>query len=476
MKGSGLTMTLDREGVKGGVLILCQTDRGPFDEEDIDKLERLREHAVSAVAKSNMLKQLREHNDEILSSREAMALQEKMASLGLVTAGVAHEISNPGNFTRGGVYNLEKALTRFRKFLFDLAGDDVEPEVLAELDNRFRELERFSLTIKEGTDRILELVHDLQSVSRGGHDETFTADINQGLRSTINLVKPNYYHDVVFQVELEGVLLMDCNPAKLNQVFMNLLVNACQAVRRRQESEGDRRKHEVRVRSFHEGEEIVLTFEDQGCGMPTEVMEKIFEPFFTTGRGNEGTGLGLSISHEIVRRHRGKIEVNSAPGEGTRFTLRFPAAPELEDEEEESPIQASYFSVGSWEAFRESTRAAGLDFCSMEELLGGTAPGEILWFPLEEWEQLEDGRILEEMTATHTLEGHLTAVTDLSYLNHLGPFSITADDFAAFLEEYRDQFQERFFNGDVILFEAEKRWLWLFHHEGRYATLPVSPA
>ncbi len=251
-----------------------------------------------------------------------------MASLGTLTAGVAHEINNPANFAHVGAQALGNDLERFRQFLFKLAGDDTDPAVLASINKRIDDLTAQVSTIIEGTTRIRNLVLDLRTFSRLDQTQAHTQTISIGhsLRSTINLVRTQYANTAVIDSDLAVDPLIECRPAELNQVFMNLIVNACQAIETKRKSGGLDTPGRLSIRSRIENQWLALDFEDNGIGIPQAVIDRIFEPFFTTKTVGDGTGLGLSISFGIIDKHHGNIRVTSREGEGSCFTLMLPLA------------------------------------------------------------------------------------------------------------------------------------------------------
>jgi signal transduction histidine kinase len=267
---------------------------------------------------------LHEAMTELQSTQQQLILQEKMASIGTLTAGVAHEINNPTNFAHAGVQALGTKLERFRQFLFEIAGDDADPRVLATLNERCDELHAQLATILEGTTRIRDLVKDLRTFSRLDEADKKPVPIGDSLYSTINLVRTQYADRTLITCRLDANPVLDCWPAQLNQVFMNLIVNACQAIERKQRDRSDTALGHLQISSRLERDQLVLEFRDDGCGMSEAVAKRIFEPFFTTKAEGEGTGLGLSISFGIIKRHQGSIRVQSVEGSGSCFTIELP--------------------------------------------------------------------------------------------------------------------------------------------------------
>lgn len=277
--------------------------------------------ASTAIALDNA-----ENHRKLKENQDQMVMQEKMASLGTLTAGVAHEINNPTNFAHVSAQNLEFDLNRFKSFLFELAGDDAETEILESFNEQFEPLFKHLSTIKDGTDRIKGIVKDLQAFTR--HDKAGTQKIHiaDSLSSTIKLVQAQYKESTEFIENYPFNPQIECWPAQLNQVYMNLLVNACHAIDKRKQNGEPELKGMVEVSTSQKDEHLIIAFKDNGCGMEPATRSKLFEPFFTTKEVGKGTGLGLSISFGIIQKHDGDIVVESQPGVGSTFIIRLPCA------------------------------------------------------------------------------------------------------------------------------------------------------
>lgn len=273
---------------------------------------------------NDTLKQLEEQNNHIKKAQSHLIQSEKLASLGTVVAGIAHEINNPVTFIYNGAYNLSRLLRELREFLLNLA-KQAEDEGAAEIFEEqfiplFQELESVSV----GSQRVQKIVLSLRTFSRLDEGERKRTQLVDGLKSTLNLVIPNYHEQVSFSTNFQDDPELECWPAELNQVFMNLIINACQAIRMRQEEENDPTPGKLKVSSIVENRHLKIEFEDTGCGIPEEIQKNIFDPFFTTKKIGEGTGLGLSISFGIVKKHEGKIQIQSGIEEGSKFSILLP--------------------------------------------------------------------------------------------------------------------------------------------------------
>jgi two-component system NtrC family sensor kinase len=251
---------------------------------------------------------------------------EKMASIGKLAAGIAHEINNPVAFVSGNLEFLGECvndLIRLAKTYDAAPLPEQFRAQIAELKQQIgydRMLEDLTGALSDcqtGADRVREIVQNLRTFSRLDEAEVKRTNVHEGLDSTIRLLS-RYFGGggPVLVREYGSVPEIDAFSARLNQVWMNLLVNAAQAVGR---SPG-----EVRVRTFADESSVIVAISDTGSGIAKEDLNKIFDPFFTTKPVGEGTGLGLSITFGIVERHNGRIEVQSEPGKGTTFSVILP--------------------------------------------------------------------------------------------------------------------------------------------------------
>lgn len=253
---------------------------------------------------------------------------EKMAAVGQLAAGVAHEINNPVGFVSSNLGSLDLYVKR----LFDLlaAYEELEQALpadhparmavtrareAAEIDYLRQDIPDLLRESEDGLARVKRIVNDLKNFSRNDEGEWQDADLNGGLESTLNVVWNELKYKAHVVRELGELPPVRCIPAQINQVFMNLLVNAAQAI----EGSGT-----ITLRSGADDANAWIEIADTGKGMTPEVMARIFEPFYTTKPIGKGTGLGLSISADIMKRHRGSLAVRSQIGEGTCFRLELP--------------------------------------------------------------------------------------------------------------------------------------------------------
>jgi two-component system NtrC family sensor kinase len=273
------------------------------------------------------LMELEKAHADLKMTQAKIVQQEKMASIGQLAAGVAHEINNPMGFISSNLGTLSKYLERMDEFIRTqsaavekLQDKGIVEEILGtrkslKLDYILedgRDLIKESL---DGAERVRTIVKNMKSFSRVDEAECKPADINECILSTINIVWNELKYRASLIKELGDIPLTKCYPQQINQVIMNLLVNAAHAI----ENQG-----EITVRTWHDNESIFASVSDTGCGMVPEVVNRIFEPFFTTKEVGKGTGLGLSITYDIIKAHKGEINVESEPGKGTTFTIRLP--------------------------------------------------------------------------------------------------------------------------------------------------------
>ena len=275
-----------------------------------------------AVGKLSLLQQ------QLMESQNQLVQSEKMASLGTLVAGVSHEINNPVAFTLGGALNLQQRFHELRDFFLAMAGEDAEKAVLELFEEKFAPIFSNLNSILEGAQRIKVIVGDLRTFSRIDGAAKERVQLSKNLRSTLSLVKAQFKHDISFHFDCQSDPEILCWPGQLNQVFMNMVVNACHAILKRKAADPTAPAGELRIKMSKQEGELVLSFFDNGCGMTENVKAKIFEPFFTTKGVGEGTGLGLSLSFGIVEKHNGRISVESTPNQGTIFKIFLPLSNE----------------------------------------------------------------------------------------------------------------------------------------------------
>ncbi len=275
---------------------------------------------------------------DLQDTQTQLVSAEKMASLGQLTAGIAHEINNPINFVVSSITPLRRDIADMKELLdkYEQITPKTELEPKLQEINKLRkeididfvkeEIEMLLKGINDGASRTAEIVKSLRTFSRVDESDLKRADLNEGLASTIVILTQQWSGKIELVKNFGSIPMIECYPGKLNQVFMNILNNAIFAVQAHPQPQ---HKGVITVTTSEENSNVVIRIKDNGMGMPEEVRRKIFEPFFTTKDVGKGTGLGLSITYSIIEKHSGTIEVVSAPGEGAEFIIRLPIVDEF---------------------------------------------------------------------------------------------------------------------------------------------------
>jgi signal transduction histidine kinase len=281
-------------------------------------------YTAIALANADAHGKLSAAHRQLQETQQQMVLQDKMAGLGTLTAGVAHEINNPTNFVHVAAQNQRIDLAEFEQFVTDLVEQDAGEEILQAFRQRFARLADNVNTMLNGTGRIKGIVRDLRAFTRLDEAEKKAVCLADCLRSTLNLVRASWIDKVEFITELQDDSILECWPALLNQVFMNLLVNACQAIDEKIRHDGPGSRGKLWLRLLREGDFWLIEIEDNGVGIDEARQARIMEPFYTTKEVGSGTGLGLSIAFGIVQKHGGSLEFASTLGVGSCFSIRLP--------------------------------------------------------------------------------------------------------------------------------------------------------
>jgi len=264
--------------------------------------------------------------ENLKQAQSQLVQSEKMASLGQLVAGIAHEINNPVNFISAGVDSLSTNLEEIRQVLdiyHKITADNVEDKLKeieelkakVEYKEAIREINKLIESIKNGTNRTTEIVKGLRTFSRLDEDILKIADIHEGLDSTLILLHNKYKNRIEIVKKYGNIPLIECYPGQLNQVFMNILSNAVDAI----DDKGT-----ITISTSISDRFIKVSIKDTGQGIPENIKEKIFDPFFTTKGVGKGTGLGLSITQSIIEKHKGSISIKSEDGKGTEFIILLP--------------------------------------------------------------------------------------------------------------------------------------------------------
>jgi signal transduction histidine kinase len=330
-----LAVPLMRDGAVEGVLLLGRPSAGAFGQRQVDLVQTFADQAVIAIENVRLFEQVRERTkelsqslDELRTAQDRLVQTEKLASLGQLTAGIAHEIKNPLNFVNN--------FSALSAELIDELNEVLEP---APLDDKIREeITELTHMLKGNLEKVVQhgkradsIVKNMLLHSREGSGEHRPVDINAIVEESLNLA----YHGARaeksgFNITLKRELdpdagMIDLYPQEITRVFLNLISNGFYAATKRKEAGDEGFEPVLSATTKNLGNKVEIRIRDNGTGIPLEVKEKMFNPFFTTKPAGEGTGLGLSMSHDIVvKQHGGKIDVDTEPGAFTEFIITLP--------------------------------------------------------------------------------------------------------------------------------------------------------
>jgi two-component system NtrC family sensor kinase len=278
--------------------------------------------------------QLRQTNRKLKETQSQLVHSEKLAAVGTLASGMAHEINNPLSFASNNVAVLERdvalvlqVLERYQAGWEDLRGVNPErAEAIArlqeeiDLDYLQNNLVRIAQATRKGLSRVAQIVQNLRNFAQIDRAEIGEIDINESINQSVAMIADMLARQRVVVLRDFGTLpKLEGAPAHINQVFLNLLMNGMQAIESAQKPSG-----QIQVTTRRTDDQVVIEFADDGCGIPADVLPKIFDPFFTTKPIGRGTGLGLSLAHGIISDHGGRIEVESTVGAGSRFRIHLP--------------------------------------------------------------------------------------------------------------------------------------------------------
>jgi signal transduction histidine kinase len=277
--------------------------------------QELRAKIKSLLALRGLEREVQQRNEaleaalaELKATQSQLVQSEKMAGLGLLVAGMAHEINNPINFAKNSVAIVERAWRELKPLVEHNAASREAVE----------DLEASVGIVKTGVERTEQIVTQLKVFARKDQNRRVPCSVREGLESTLHLIRPTLGHHVRVHADLQSAGLVNAVPSQLNQVWMNLLQNAAQAIGA---------AGEIWVASRDREHVVEISVRDSGPGIPAEHLSKLFEPFFTTKPVGQGTGLGLSVSYQIIQEAGGRIEVKSDEGRGAEFTVVLPLVP-----------------------------------------------------------------------------------------------------------------------------------------------------
>lgn len=281
-----------------------------------------------------LLRRHEELNVRLTAAQTKLLESEKLASIGQLAAGVAHEINNPIGYVHSNLGSLQEYLSNLFALMDAyeraLAAPDpkaMKSEIAAarerlDIDFISRDLPQLMTESREGVERVTRIVRDLKDFSRSDPDGKWTlTDLHATLDSILNIVWNELRYKVRLEKRYATLPMVECLHSELNQVFMNLLLNAGAAIPE---------QGVITVSTGHEGDSVWVEIADTGDGIPQENLQRLFDPFFTTKPAGTGTGLGLSISYGIVAKHNGRIEVESEPGVGSTFRVTLPVRQSVE--------------------------------------------------------------------------------------------------------------------------------------------------
>ena len=282
----------------------------------IEASNRLQTSGIELEANEGLLKlamdDMRRIYEDLLGSQSKLMQSDKLATIGILTAGIVHEINNPLSAVQLAFSLLDTQFANLQASSkkWNVAKPDELAATLKEIGEYIEQGKRCSETMTK-------IVSDIRMFSRSDKGVLNEENVNNIIDSVIGIVWNSVKNKVTINREFGELPKIRCNAQQLSQVFLNLIVNAAQAI-------GNKRG-QITIRTALSGGKVSVKVSDTGSGMPKEVMEKIFEAFFTTKGAEQGTGLGLSITHDIVKKHNGTITVESEVGKGTTFTVLLPA-------------------------------------------------------------------------------------------------------------------------------------------------------
>jgi signal transduction histidine kinase len=261
---------------------------------------------------------------ELIDTQQKLIASEKMAALGVFTAGMAHEINNPANFVSAGAQNTEHEVKKLQTFLDELLDENADGEIKTEFDNRFTRINDSISVIKTGVQRIEKVVKQLRTDHPEGDVGMQPRDVVMTLESAWQVFSPTLKTPISLTQYLEYRPTVECAVSEIQQVFIALLSNAAHAIEDIKTERGDSYEGKITLKSEQTNDHLLITISDNGAGIPAENIEKIFDPFFTTKAVGRGAGLGLSMARDVLKKHHGTLEVKSTMGEGSTFMLRLP--------------------------------------------------------------------------------------------------------------------------------------------------------
>lgn len=310
----------------------------PFEQQEV--LARVQVHLQLRHLTESLEQQVRERTAALQQAQVQLVQQEKLSTLGELIAGIAHEINNPINFIASNIAPLQESIASLIELVQLYQQEYPQPcprlaQAIEELDLEFvlADTTKILNSITLGTERIKNLTVSLRTFSRSDQSTQMLADVHQGLESTLLILqhrlKGKGERPAINVIKHYGNLPeIHCYPGQLNQVFMNILANAIDALEESMVQHHNAVAPQIQITTASEADWVVIRIADNGIGIPETIQPRLFEPLFTTKPIGKGTGLGLSIARQIVvEKHQGRLEVTSQPGEGAEFIVKLPLVP-----------------------------------------------------------------------------------------------------------------------------------------------------
>jgi signal transduction histidine kinase len=293
-----------------------------------------KEVSIRTAALSESNENLQKLIIDLKQTQTQLVEAEKLASLGMLTAGIAHEINNPINFVTSNVSPLRRDINQVFEALEHLENIGLSSSTLEEKKENVKNIKlklevdylkeeiKFLLAgIEDGAKRTAGIVKSLRVFSRVDEYDLKLADINLGMESTLVILNSHFDNNIKVETSFGDLPLIDCYPGKLNQVFLNLLTNASYSLKKKF---GNKEGGKLNIITRLNEDSIYIHIQDNGTGISEDVKSKIFDPFYTTKDVGEGTGLGLSIAYQTILKHQGEILINSTPDTGAEFIIKLP--------------------------------------------------------------------------------------------------------------------------------------------------------
>jgi len=327
------------DGVEGGIVVQSYQKDEEFSYKDLSILAYVTIHIGTFLSAHNAKVKIKKQYEELKSAQSQLVQSEKMASIGQLAAGVAHEINNPLGYVNSNLNSLKEYVNdlscyidEIDSFMIDIHEEKHAKEELPNLSKDLKnkhDIEFILSDTKElvsecvfGMEKVKKIVQGLKNFSHAGEEKKQKTDINQCIDETIRIVWNELKYHCEIVKDFGEIPETYCYPSQLNQVFMNLLINASHAIKE---------NGLITISTTCIDNIIFIKFQDNGSGIDKEHLSQLFDPFFTTKPVGEGTGLGLSISFGIIENHQGKIEIESEVGVGTLFTIQIPAHDDAEN-------------------------------------------------------------------------------------------------------------------------------------------------